>query len=253
MAFKMWSPFHFLYIISPFVLTIVLYYALKNKSEKTKKIVGIVIGSLSLLILVIRNVNIYLTGGFHPEIIPLQVCHFGNIAVFFSLVFNVKAATAMALCFNLLPAFSSLVVADALLGYQSIFQVRAQAYIWGHLFIIIGALYPLIVGMYKFNLKNVLHSMYTVTGLLAISIIANTFFNDFLSLRANYFYIYDSRGVPFDLFYNITKPVTIGAWFTFNPIYVVSLIIMGLALYFLIYWSYLKIGRKIYQSNNLLS
>ena len=230
MKFEMWSIWHILLILSPFIVMPILYFSLKNKSYKTRYIVGVVIGVISLAILIIRNVDIYLSHGFDPEIIPLQVCHFGNIMVFISLVFRSKIATSILWSLNLLAAFSSLIVADALEGYQTIFCIRAQAYIWGHLFIVIGALYSVCLKIVRIDFKSFLWGILVIILLLIPSIILNSYFNDVLGYNINYFYIYDSRGVPFEFLY-IGDRAKYG-WFTINWIYTLSLsAIFGVILY----------------------
>ena len=67
MRFEMWSIWHILYILSPFIIMPILYFSLRNKSYKTRYIVGVVIGVISLAILITRNINIYLTNGFDPR------------------------------------------------------------------------------------------------------------------------------------------------------------------------------------------
>ncbi len=82
-------------MLAPILIMLALYFALRKASYKTRYIVGVVIGVVSLGILLMRNINIFLTVGFDPEIIPLQVCHFGNIMVFIALIFRSKIATSI--------------------------------------------------------------------------------------------------------------------------------------------------------------
>ena len=131
--------------------------------------------------------------GLTPEIIPLQVCHFGNIMVFISLVFRSKIATSILWSLNLLAAFSSLIVADALEGYETVFCIRAQAYIWGHLFIVIGALYAVLLKIVRIDFKSFLWGIGVLVMLLIPAIILNSYFNDVLGFGINYFYIYNSE------------------------------------------------------------
>ena len=93
MRWEMWSVWHILYIVSPIVLIFILWLALRKAPYKVRYAIGVVIGLVSLGILIMRNVDIYLNNGFDPEIIPLQVCHFGNIMVFIALVFRSKITT----------------------------------------------------------------------------------------------------------------------------------------------------------------
>ncbi len=59
MKFEMWSVFHFVYIFGTIAATVVLYFLLRNKLYKTRYIVGEVIGVLSLISLIVRNVDIF--------------------------------------------------------------------------------------------------------------------------------------------------------------------------------------------------
>ena len=224
MQFELWSVWHILYILSPVIIMVPRYFALRKQSYKTKYIVGVVIGCISLSILIMRNIDIIVRNGFDPEIIPLQVCHFGNIMVFIALVFRSKIATSILWCLNLLAAFSSLIVADSLANYTDFFCIRAQAYLWGHLFIVIGALYAVLLKIVRIDFKSFLWGIFVLVLLLIPSIILNSYFNDVLGYNINYFYIYNSNGVPFEFLY-VGERATYG-WFTINWIYTISLIVI---------------------------
>lgn len=253
MKFEMWSIWHILYILSPVIIMTILYLLLRKKSYKTRYIVGIVIGVISLSILIMRNIDIYLTYGFDPEIIPLQVCHFGNIMVFISLVFRSKISTSILWSLNLIAAFSSLIFADALEGYATIWCIRAQAYIWGHLFIVIGALYAVMLKIVRIDFKSFLWGIGVIILLLIPSIILNSYFNDVLNYNVNYFYIYNSDGVPFEFMY-IGERMKYN-WFTINWNYTILIVMTFSAILYIIYniqkLFYLK--DKDYKTYNIFS
>lgn len=234
MKFEMWSWFHFLMMLLPIVIFIPLYFILRNKSYKTKYIVGVVIGIISLLILIARNIEIYVQNGFDPEIIPLQVCHFGNIMVFIALVFRSKIATSILWSLNVLAAYASLVYADALEGYANIFgSIRSQAYILGHVFIVLGGLYAVILKIVRINFKSFLWGLGVLVLLLIPSIILNSYFNDVLGYSVNYFYVYNSDGIPFEFLY-VGERAKYG-WFTINWIYTLSVVGIFIVLLYGIY------------------
>lgn len=211
-----------------------IIFILSNKSYKTKYIVGVVIGVISLLILIARNIEIYVQNGFDPEIIPLQVCHFGNIMVFIALVFRSKIATSILWTLNVLAAYASLVYADALEGYANIFgSIRSQAYIWGHVFIVLGGLYAVILKIVRINFKSFLWGLGVLVLLLIPSIILNSYFNDVLGYSVNYFYVYNSNGVPFEFLY-VGERAKYG-WFTINWIYTLSVVGIFIVLLYGIY------------------
>ena len=209
MRFELWSIWHFLYILSPFIILGALYFLLKNKTEKTKYIVGVIIGVISLSIITIRNIDIIARNGFDPQAIPLQVCHFGNIMVFLALLFKNKTIAAIAFCLNMPFAFSSLIEAQSLANYSTIFSIRAQAYIWGHLFIVVGAVYPVILSTIRFKLKHVFRAMLVVFIMFIVAMLMNILLNGIGYTSINYFYAFNSDGVPFHMFENLVAPLII--------------------------------------------
>ena len=90
MKFELWSVWHVLYITSPFVIFALIYFLINNRSDKTKNIVGIILGAISILILVVRNLDIFLRSGWGVEVIPLQVCHIGSLIAGLALIFKKK-------------------------------------------------------------------------------------------------------------------------------------------------------------------
>lgn len=233
MRFEMWSVWHYLLMLAPAFFMTALYFLLRKRSDKTRYIVGVVIGTISLGILLLRNIDIFLSEGFCPGIIPLQVCHFGNIMVFISLIFRSKIATSVAWSLNMIAAFGSLIVADDLAGYLTIWAIRPQTYIWGHIFIVLGALYAVIMKIVRIDLKSFLYGVLVVFALLIPSIILNSYFNDVCGLECNYFYIYNSDGVPFEALY-IGERAQYG-WFTINWIYTILVVLIAFAVMFAIF------------------
>ncbi|MGN1060708.1 MAG: hypothetical protein ACI4QN_03155 [Candidatus Coproplasma sp.] len=230
MKFEMWSVWHYLLMIAPILIMTVLFLVLRKKSYKVRYIVGVIIGVISLCILLARNISMLLNEGFSPGVIPLQVCHFGNIMVFIALVFRSKTATSIAWCLNMIAAFSSLIVADDLAGYITILEVRPQAYIWGHIFIVVGALYAVIMKIVRIDLKSFFIGVGVLFALLIPAIILNSYFTDVCGYECNYFYIYNSEGVPFEPLY-IGERAQYG-WFTINWIYTVLVIVIAFAVMF---------------------
>lgn len=90
MKFEMWSIWHFIYLLSPFIIFAIIYLLIRNKSDKAKNIVGYVLGGISLFIIIIRNIDIYLRSGWDLEVIPLQVCHIGSIVAGLALIIKKK-------------------------------------------------------------------------------------------------------------------------------------------------------------------
>ena len=233
MRFVMWSAGHYLLMLAPALIMTALYFLLRERSDKVKYFVGVVIGIISLGILLLRNIDIYLSEGFCPGIIPLQVCHFGNIMVFVALVFRSKTAASIAWCLNMIAAFGSLIVADDLADYMTIWAIRPQTYIWGHIFIVLGALYTVIMKIVRIDLRSFFCGVAVLFALLMPAIILNSYFNDVCGLDCNYFYIYNSDGVPFEPLY-IGERAQYG-WFTINWTYTILVVVLAFAVMFAIF------------------
>ncbi|MBQ7307061.1 MAG: YwaF family protein [Clostridia bacterium] len=168
MIFKIWSVLHILFILSPFAIFIPLYFLLKNKSQKTKYIVGITLGTLSLFVLILRNVDIFLRNGWDLEVIPLQVCHIGNIVSGLGLILRKKWLLCTTFCFNLIPALCAIIFADSLANYDTLLKIRPQTYIWGHILIIVCALYGLLIYKPKFEKKDLVISL-SFVGIIMVT------------------------------------------------------------------------------------
>ena len=225
MKFEMWSVGHFLYILSSFILFIIIYFLVKNKSKKTKNIVGYVLGSFSLFIIIIRNVDIFIRSGWGVEVIPLQVCHIGSIITGLALIFKKKWLIAVSVCFNMIPAILAMIFADSLANYDTLLAIRPQTYIWGHIFIVVCALYGLLIHLPKFNKKDLAFSLSFVGIMCVTAILCNSIFRVTLNWEPNYFYLFNYKGTPLKFLYNALPTSTYG-WFTINWFYTLTLILV---------------------------
>lgn len=218
MKFELWSFWHFLYICSPFLIFSGIYILVRNRPERVKYTVGCILGIISVLILVIRNVDIYVRSGWDPEVIPLQVCHIGSIIAGLALIFKRKWLTLTAFCFHMIPAFLAMIFAQSLANYDTLLKIRPQTYIWGHIFIIVCALYAVLVYRPPFIRKDLCKSLGFV-GIMAIAaIICNSLFRVTLSWTPNYFYLFDYDGTPLKFLYKVF-PSSVYGWFEINWFY----------------------------------
>lgn len=248
MNFKLWSIWHFLYIVSPFIIFYVIYLLIKKKNDKTKNIVGYILGSLSILILIVRNVDIFIRVGWDVEVIPLQVCHIGSVISGLALLFKKKWLLSTAFCFNLIPALLAMVFADALVNYDTLLKIRPQTYIWGHIFIIVCALYGILIYKPKFNKKDLIYSIIFVSIMSFTAILCNSLFRELFAWEPNYFYLFDYTGTPLKFLYNVFEPSIYG-WFTINWFYVLTLISVFLVVFIFLYKCSILIIDKINNKN----
>jgi uncharacterized membrane protein YwaF len=247
MVFKLWSIEHFLYIFSPFVIFAGIYFLLKNRSDKTKNIVGAVLGALSVFILVLRNVDIFLRNGWEVEVIPLQVCHIGSLVAGLALLTKSKFLITTAFCFHMIPALLAMVFADALANYDTLLKIRPQTYVWGHIFIIVCGLYGIFVFLPKLTKKDLICSLVFVGAMSLVAIVCNSAFRALFAWEPNYFYLYNYKGTPLKFLYEALPTSTYG-WFSINWFYTLTLVAVFVAafvgLFFVAKWAVKKIGKS---------
>ena len=235
MDFELWSIWHFLYMVSPFVIFLIIYFLLKNKCEKSKYIIGTILGSISLFIIIIRNIDIFLNSGWDLEVIPIQVCHIGSIVCGLALILKKKWLINTAFCFNMIPAFLAMVFADSLANYDTLWKIRPQTYVWGHILIIVCALYGLLIYKPQLNKKDLIRSISFVSVMSVVAIICNSLFRTLWGWEPNYFYLYDYTGTPLKFLYNVVPTSTYG-WFSINWFYTFTLFVVFIAVFIGLYF-----------------
>ncbi len=225
MTFKMYSIGHLLFFLLPIICCILLWYFLRDNKEK-QLFVGKIIGWFSLFIIASRNIYILFNAGFSPEIIPLQVCHFGNIIIFLSLVYKNKTALVIGFLLNVPAAFISFIFADSLASYDSIFDFLSLAYIFGHLTIVAGGVYPFLFGKIHITKDEIYKAIKVVAVLGIIAYFANAYFHTIGFEHINYFYMYDGQGSPLGFIAEMFDPITIGKFNFYLP-FTLSMLVLG--------------------------
>lgn len=235
MKFELWSVWHYLYILFPFLLIALLYLPVRKKSQKVKDRVSLVLGIINLLILIVRNIDIYLRSGWNLEVIPLQVCHIGNIIVGLALLTKKNWLIVTGFCFNLIPALAAMIFADSLANYSTLWAIRPQSYIWGHIAIVVGAVYALLVYKPSFQKKDILISVTTLSLCLITAILCNSLFREWFGWKPNYFYIFNAKGTPFGFIYDLCEPIKFG-WFEINVLYTAFMLLAFTIEYIFMYF-----------------
>jgi uncharacterized membrane protein YwaF len=225
MKFEMWSLWHYLYIASPFIIFAAIYFLVRKRSEKTKYIVGAVIGGISIAILIIRNIDIFVRSGWDLEVIPLQVCHIGSVVAGLALLTKKKWLLATSFCFNTVPALLAMIFADSLANYDTLLKIRPQTYVWGHTFIIVCALYGILVFLPKLTKKDLFYSLGFVGSAAVVAIICNSALRLIPDWEPNYFYLFNYKGTPLKFLYNVL-PASKYGWFEINWFYTITLMLV---------------------------
>lgn len=234
MKFELWSIWHFLYIFSPFLMFWGIYSLVRNRPEHTRHMIGCILGSISVLILVIRNADIYLRSGWDPEVIPLQVCHIGSVIAGLALILKRKWLILTAFCFHLIPAFLAMIFAQSLANYDTLLKIRPQTYIWGHIFIIVCGLYGVFVHHPRLNRRDLCKSLGFVGIMAGAAVFCNSWFRAWLNWTPNYFYLFDYDGTPLKFLYKLF-PSSVYGWFEINWFYTGVLLTVFIAVFIGLY------------------
>ena len=240
--FEMWTPFHYFMIYFPFVLTAILYYLFRSKSDQVKNNVGIALSVIMIGILIMRNVYIWVDeGALNPEVIPFQVCHFASFVFLLTALSKNKVWGTIAWCLNLPAGFVSVVFANGLVEYPTLLNIQAIAYIAGHMLIVTTGLYMFLVGSISINWKSMKKAYLWGTAGFALSVLINNWFNrlfDHTGVPSNYFYsLTPESGTPLEAMFDLGKSYTI-LNITFNPVYLLMLGIVGAVLVMAMYGVY---------------
>lgn len=241
--FKMWGTLHIIFIISPFIFTILFHFLSRNLNFKQKRKVGILLSSIAILLLLLRNIEIFVLGNykFDPEIIPFQICHFANFVLFFAFLYNNKVLFTLSFCLNLPAAFLSIIFADSLTNYVTLISFRAQAYLWGHMLIVSITLWALFNDFIK--IKTLIKTLNLTIILFIVSVPVNNIIYLLSNKPANYFYSLEpEEGTPLELFYSLGKNIKF-LKMEFNPVYLLLLMIVGILVVFLFLIIYVLINK----------
>lgn len=244
MTFQLWSPFHYWFIASPFIFTLVFYFIFKGRKKKHLRIAGIIFSCISLFFLTARNVSLYsVEHTITPDMLPLQVCHFASIVLLLAFLFDSDILFTMAFCFNLPAAFLSIIFADSLANYSNIISWRGAGYIFVHAFVVGITLWAFSNNMIKIKFRTFFKMLITVGVLYFLSIPVNNWFMKLMpGYNSNYFYTFEPQnGTPLQTLFDLGHNVTV-AGMTLNPVYILLLGVTGLFVMSFCYGLYLGIN-----------
>lgn len=237
MTFTMWSFGHLMFILSPVLLTVIFYYAFKNKSYEEKRKIGIKLSWIAIHILFLRNIEILISSGykFDIELLPLQVCHFANFVLLYAFIKDSKPAFGLAFTINLAAAFVSILFADSLANYSNILLFRGQAYIWGHMLIVALSAWAFISNFVVMDKKTYIQTLKVSGILFGASLFINNAFGIFTDKYSNYFYTnHPEKGTPLEWFWDWGTELDI-AGFKINIVYIIGTMILGFVVTLIMY------------------
>lgn len=231
MTFEMWGVGHYIFLIAPFIITIVLHVSTKKKTYKFKQNLGIILSVIAVIILLLRNIEIYFTHGqvFDYELLPLQICHFANFVLLYAFMTDSKSFFGLAVLFNLPMAFLSILFANSLENYATILTLRGGAYIIGHILIVVITIWAYLNGFVKLNKKVLGQTMSIVLVLYILGLVMNNVMLLTTGEASNYFYATrPEHGTPLELFFHWGVEYNLWDMFILNPIYLILMASLGL-------------------------
>lgn len=245
MKFEMWSVLHIIFIISPIIFTGILYLFTKNTNKEKLYKIGFYLSLFAVLLLIARNIEIFIVDGykFSGELLPLQICHFANFVLLYAFWKKDQAFFALAFCLNLPAALLSIIYANSLTNYETMFTIRAQVYLWGHMLIVGITVWALLVDLIKIDKKVLIKTLKLMIGLYLGAIIINNLLS-LININSNYFYtLRPESGTPLEIFFKLGKTYSFG-FFEINFIYLILTAILGVlvvTIFYLIYMGFYKV------------
>ena len=238
MTFSMWSLGHYLFMLSPFILIVLLTYFTKNNTMDKNRTIGIGLSVFAIVVLLLRNIEIWVSRdfAFNIELIPLQICHFANFVLLIAFITKKQIWFNFALTLNVPAAFVSILFANSLTNYPTIVSLRGFAYIVGHALLVFIPIWAYRVGFIQLNIKTLLKTFKIVALLYVLSIFINNLMYALSGYYANYFYtLKPESGTPLELFFNWGQEVVVFESFKFNPLYLILTGLFGLLVMILVY------------------
>ena len=124
-----------------------------------------------------------------------------------------------------MPALLAMIFADSLANYDTLLKIRPQTYVWGHTFIIVCALYGILVFLPKLTKKDLFYSLGFVGSAAVVAIICNSALRQIPDWEPNYFYLFNYKGTPLKFLYNVL-PASKYGWFEINWFYTITLMLV---------------------------
>lgn len=249
MTFSMWSIGHYFFLLSPFILIILLtVYTKKNSHELNRKI-GISLSFITILILILRNLEIWIVSNFlfNVELIPFQVCHFANFVILTAFITKKQIWFNFALTLNAPAAFVSILFANSLTNYETIISFRGFAYIAGHVLLVFIPIWAYNVGFIKLRLKGIFQTFKLVALLYVLSIFVNNFMYALFDQYANYFYsLKPESGTPLESLYELGQEFIWFDFFKINPLYLILTGLLGIVVMLIFYFGFYTHQQKIH-------
>lgn len=238
MTFSMWSFGHYLFLLSPFILTTIVTLITKNYSMNQKQRLGIGLSIVAVVVLLLRNLEIWIGNDFtfDVELVPLQVCHFANFVILIAFITKKQILFNFSLILNMPAAFVSILFANSLTNYSTILNFRGFAYIVGHALLVFIPIWAYNVGFIKLNMKTFIKTLKVFSLLYGLSIIINNLMYVFFGSYSNYFYtLKPESGTPLEMFFEFGQEGLMFEFFKFNPVYVILTGLFGLLFMFIFY------------------
>ena len=147
------------------------------------------------------------------------------------------------------PNLLAMIFADSLTNYDTLWKIRPQTYVWGHILIVVCALYGILILKPKLEKRDLIYSLSFVGGMSIIAITCNSAFRAIFNWEPNYFYLYNYKGTPLKFLYNAFPTSTYG-WFSINWFYTITLFLFFVGAFIGLYYLSKYINSLVEKTQN---
>jgi len=118
----------------------------------------------------------------------------------------------------------------------------------GHIFIVICALYGILVYRLRFVKRDLYISLSFVTFMAALAIVCNFLFRKLFNWEPNYFYLFNYKGTPLKFLYT-AFPYSAYGWFEITWFYTLVLLLVFLCVFIGLYFVAKSTTQKLTEEN----
>ncbi len=201
----------FLLILFIILSILLLYFLLRNKSEKIRKNVIIGISIFNIIFFIIYKywlskdpefltINNYDFFNLWSEL-PLQLCNISMFLIPLGLIFKKDALLSYGYFITPLGAFMAICFPESAFTGFDIFIPRNLGFYGTHVLLFISGISLVTLKLFKPSYKKIVTPTITLLALAFIMFLVNTVLRNTVSPEANYFYTYETNIPILSTFY----------------------------------------------------
>lgn len=207
MRVEYYNLFHICMIFLPIIVFVLVYFPLKNKSDKTKTIALYILSSISIVLFVAYKIDMSLHyRGFRwVENLPLQLCNINILLIPIALATKSKTLSSFLFYVGVLGALVGVLMFDVYFIGRRAFSFPVIIYFFYHSILIVFPILMVAFKKYIPKFNDIWKSLGILSALLFLTHLVNLSLNSiFMIETVNYFYTLGMPGNPImDLLWSI--------------------------------------------------